>query len=349
MMNKKEINEIKKQMTAANCNISRLCGCYVNGEKEKVSVWKSNFLSLPEEEMFKYLDIFKKTLSGTVGKNLLNMEYETAEDLPLQKQLLDIRNTKLNDDDLLNEFFDDVIGSYQDAGNYYIILANGIYDIPSKAKDGEILDSVDVFDYLLCAICPVELAKPGLSYHAENGKFEDRNRDWVAGMPLHGFLWPAFTDRQTNIHEVLYYTKKSADIQETFIQNVIGTKIPNSCEEEKESFHSLFDKGITFEKVQEIHQEIAALQEMEDEPLKLDEKMLGNVFEKTDTPMPETFKGSILATNVLSGMNKVKVADTTITTNEPLELKVIDGKKYILVPADAEINFNDIRVNYKEA
>ena len=34
-MNKKEIAEIKKQFTQEKCAITRICGCYVDGEKNK--------------------------------------------------------------------------------------------------------------------------------------------------------------------------------------------------------------------------------------------------------------------------------------------------------------------------
>ena len=52
-MIKKEIAEIKRQFTPANCSISRICGCYVDGEKNKKADFKEAFLSLPEEDMFK--------------------------------------------------------------------------------------------------------------------------------------------------------------------------------------------------------------------------------------------------------------------------------------------------------
>ena len=57
-MNKKEILEIRKQFTPANCAITRICGCYVNHEKEKICQSKQAFLSMPEEEAYKYFDIF---------------------------------------------------------------------------------------------------------------------------------------------------------------------------------------------------------------------------------------------------------------------------------------------------
>nr|DAM33973.1 MAG TPA: protein of unknown function (DUF4317) [Caudoviricetes sp.] len=48
-MNKKEIAEIKKQFTPVNCTITRICGCYVDAEKNKKTKIKEAFLSLPEE------------------------------------------------------------------------------------------------------------------------------------------------------------------------------------------------------------------------------------------------------------------------------------------------------------
>lgn len=72
-MNKKEVLEIRKLLNKDRCCVERICGCYVDGHKEKKLKMKEAFLSLPEEEMFKYIDLFKRTLSGSIGKNLLNL------------------------------------------------------------------------------------------------------------------------------------------------------------------------------------------------------------------------------------------------------------------------------------
>ena len=103
-MNKKEVLEIRKQFTPENCAITRICGCYVDHEKEKKTELKKAFLSLPEEEGFKYFDIFKHTLSGTLGKNLINMEFPLEQELPggTQEFLLKLRDSKLQDDLLLS-------------------------------------------------------------------------------------------------------------------------------------------------------------------------------------------------------------------------------------------------------
>ena len=83
-MNKKEISEIKKQFTPENCSLTRICGCYVDGEKNKKTELKEAFLSLSEEEMFKYFEIFRKSLSGTIGKNLMNMEFLSSRKLRVE-------------------------------------------------------------------------------------------------------------------------------------------------------------------------------------------------------------------------------------------------------------------------
>ena len=113
-MNKKEISEIKKQFTPANCSIDRICGCYVDGDKNKKTEVKEAFLSLSEEEMFKYFDIFKKTLSGTLGKNLMTMEFplEQEADGGTQEFLMRLRASRLTDDALLEAFYDKIIENY---------------------------------------------------------------------------------------------------------------------------------------------------------------------------------------------------------------------------------------------
>ena len=202
-MIKQEINEIKRLFTPNSCSITRICGCYVDGEKNKKTDFKEAFLSLPEEEIFKYFELLRKTLSGSIGKNLLNLEFPTDTELEggTQEFLLKLRDSKLKDDALLEEFYDRVIGSYEYVGNYLILLIHDAYDVPGKALDGMTMDDASdtVFEYLLCCICPVALSMPGLSYDASLNEFHNRIRDWVVNMPETGFLFPSFNDRATDI------------------------------------------------------------------------------------------------------------------------------------------------------
>ena len=179
-MNKKEISEIKKQFTPDNCAITRICCCYVDAEKNKKAETEDTFLSLPEEERFKYFEIFRKALSGTVGKHLLTMDFPLDAEMPGggQYAFLKLRDSHLEDENLLEAFYDKVIEGYDYGENYLILLIHALYDIPGKSSDNlEMFDASDeVFDYMLCAICPVKLSKAGLSYDAEENCFRNRNR-----------------------------------------------------------------------------------------------------------------------------------------------------------------------------
>ena len=180
-MNKKDINEIRRQFTPDNCTITRLCGCYVDNEKNKKTEIREAFLSLPEEEIFKYFDIFRKTLSGTIGRNLLNMEFPLDSEFTggTQEFLLRLRDSQLQEPALLEAFYDKIISSYEYGENYLILLIHAAYDIPGKASDDmEMFDASDeVYEYILCSICPVNLSKPALSYNVQDNCFQDRIRD----------------------------------------------------------------------------------------------------------------------------------------------------------------------------
>ena len=268
-MNKKEVLEIRKQYKPEDSSITRICGCYVDGNKEILATSKDAFLSLPDEEIFKYLTTFKQTLSGTIGKNLINMEFPMKEEMPggCQEFLLKLRNSKLRDDALLDEFYQKIIDNYNYGENYYIVLIHVAYDVPGKATDGsEMFDASDeVFDYILCSICPVHLSKEGLCYNPETNHVENRTRDWIVEPPVKGFLFPSFNDRSTDIHELLYFSKQSEDLQEEFIEKALGCTFPMSAGTQKDTFQSLvmntLGESCEYEVIRNIHDSLHDIME----------------------------------------------------------------------------------------
>ena len=119
-MVKPELNELKKLFTPRKCSVNRICGCYVDGEKNVKTTFAESFLNLPEDETFKYFEIMRKALSGTVGKTALNMEFptETENEGGTQEFLYRLRQSKLKDDELLSTFYDRVIENFEYVGNY---------------------------------------------------------------------------------------------------------------------------------------------------------------------------------------------------------------------------------------
>ena len=371
-MNKKEVLEIRKQFTPANCAITRIAGCYVDHEKIKKMESKSAFLSLPEEDTFKYFDILRKTLSGSVGKNLLNLEFPTKQEMPggTQEFLMKLRKSKLEDDQLLEEFYDRIIESYDYGENYYIVLIHAMYDIPGKSSDDmEMYDaSEEVYEYLLCSICPVSLSKAGLSYHAESNCIQDRIRDWVVGMPDKGFLFPAFNDRSTDIHGTLYYTKKSEDLQPELIEQLLGARMPMSANTQKETFQMLIEDTLgedgDYETIRNIHDTLNDMIEEhkeEPEPLQLDKTDVRKVFEQSgvssekmesfDQNYEETVgeKASLLAANITETKKfQIETPDIVIKVNpgrtDLVDTMVVNGRKCLVIAVDDSLEVNGIPV-----
>lgn len=246
-MNKKEVLELKRRLKKDECTFTRMCGCYVDADHNKVVNIGETFLNLEEEEYYKYLDIAKKTLSGTLGNNLLELEFPIAEEAAGGRQqfLMGLRESKLKNDELLETFYDLVIDSYDYVGNYLILIFHDAYDVMTRTSDNDNLDeSEEVYEYLLCAICPVTLTKPGLGYREDENRIGPRIRDWVVGMPDTGFLFPAFTDRSTDIHACVFYTKDTKNPHSEFMEAGLGCGSKRTATEQKLTFQAIVQDAV---------------------------------------------------------------------------------------------------------
>ncbi len=372
-MNKTEVTEIKKIFKKDDNGITRICGCYVDGEKNKRVELKEAFYSLPEEEMFKYVDIFRKTMSGTLGKNLMNMEFpmdEETNDDGKQKFMMKLVDSGLQDDVLLDEFYDMVIKTYEYTGNYLIVLIHTAYDIPSITADGiENEDASDyVYNFILCSICPVKLSKAGLCYNPENNSIEDCDRDWIVQAPANGFLFPAFNDRNTDIHSLLYYAKNADEVDIDFSYNLLGCTFPIPAKEQKETFHALVEESLgttcDYEMVKNLHENLNEMIEENKEnpePLELDKEDVKKILsscgvseEKIDV-FEEKFTENIgedqkLVADNIANLRKfeVRTPNVTIQVNpdrtDLVNTQIIDGVPCIVIECSDEVEVNGIRV-----
>lgn len=241
-MNKKEVLELKRRFKKEAATFTRVCGCYVDGNHNKVCKFGNTFLNLEEDEFYKYLEIANKALSGTIGNNLLELKFPIEEEEVGGRQhiLMALRASKLEDENLLDTFYDLVIDTYDHAGNYLIVLFHDAYDVMSRTSDNNNLDeSEEVYEYLICAICPVDLSKPGLGFLEEEHRIGSRVRDWVVGAVDTAFLFPAFNDRSTDIHSTLFYTKNTKEPHSEFMANGLGCGIERTATEQKMAFHSI--------------------------------------------------------------------------------------------------------------
>lgn len=247
-MIKSEVSELKKRFTIKKASFTQVAGCYVSANKEKICSFRKSFLNLPEDEIFKYLEIVGKVMSGRMNDSLLTLEFPLAEEAQGGKQfsLMCLRATGLQDDEVLESFYESVIKSYDSIENYLIILFADTYDIPVKTKDNITNDESDeIFDYFICAICPVELSKPGLSYNNSENTIEARIRDWVVGVPETGFMFPAFTERSTDIHACLFYTKDTKMPHKEFVADILGCPMKKTISIQKKDFRDAIEANLT--------------------------------------------------------------------------------------------------------
>ena len=241
-MRKKDILELKKRFKKDHCTFTKMCGCYVNGEKNILLKFRETFLNLEEDDYFKFLEIAKKVLSGTIGNNILELNFELNEEHVNEKQLefMKLKNSQLKDDLLLDDFYNSIINNYDYEGNFLILIFHDAYDIITKTKDNAKLDeSEEVYEYILCAICPVELSKAGLRYFEEENSIKSRTRDWVVEAPSNGFVFPAFINRTTDVNSIMYYTKNAKDTHPELMENVLGCPSKQTNTEKKETFNDI--------------------------------------------------------------------------------------------------------------
>lgn len=241
-MRKKDILELKKRLKKDHCTFTKMCGCYVSGEKHVLLKFRETFLNLEEDDYHKYMEIAKKVMSGTIGNNILQLEFPLNEDLVNEKQisLMQLKSSALKDDALLDSFYESIIENYDYTGNFLILLYHDAYDVITKTKDNAKLDeSEEVYEYVLCAICPVSLTAPGLKYYEDENRIKARDRDWVVEAPANGFIFPAFINRSSDVNSVMYYTKNAKDPHFELMEYALGCPSKQTATIQKETFQEI--------------------------------------------------------------------------------------------------------------
>lgn len=373
-MNRNEIGEIRRRLNPDKNAISCIRGCYVNEKREIVSMFDRSLQSLPQEEGERYLSIFKKVLSGVPGKNLIDIAFRPDQvmDGPQHHLLSAMRNTKLKVDEGVMQFYQNIIDALQMEGNYLILLMHDAYDVPYRAKDDVKVDdaSEEVFDYIVCAVCPVKLTRPALSYYAADNDFHECEQNWIVAAPEMGFMFPSFDDRGSNIYGALYYSRDLADLHDDFISAVFDADAPMPAAEQRETFQALLEdtiaEDLSYDVVQTVHEQIRDLIEehkadKEADPLVVGKREVKTMLEACGVPeekmaaFEERYDSEFGAGMPINAQNivdekkfEVRTPDVVIQVNpersELVETRVIDGFKYILIRADEGVEVNGVTI-----
>ena len=373
-MNEREVAELRRRFRQDRSGISRVRGCYVNENREIVSRFDQSLGVLTQEENEKLLQLLRRTLTGALGKNLLDITFATQQVVhgSEHRRLMDLRASELRDEEALESLFQAMIRALDLEGNYMILLAHDAYDVPYRGKDGE--DQADasseVFSYLVCAVCPVKLTKPALSYQVQAGEFRTRTADWVVSPPELGFLFPAFDDRSANIYDALYYSKDVKNVHEDLIGAVFAAPAPMPAAAQQESFREVLGEALEEDcclpVVQAVHDQLCGL--MEDHKESRDPELLtigkgevkqalaaNGVSQEHIQAFERQYDQAFGPDAQLSPRNLVdpkklelKTADVTIKVNpergDLVQTRILNGVKYILVRVEEGVEVNGVPV-----
>lgn len=374
----KEIGEIRRHLRRERSNITALYGCYVNDNKEIITSFRQSTGMMPENESDKYFALLRRTLSGSLGKNLIDITFKTSQvaDSPEHKLLMDLRKCQLKDEDLLGTFYQKVIDSVCMEGAYLILIGCDSYDVPFKSKDdfSQSDNSDETYTYLICTICPVKQTKANLHYVPEEKIFHDGAMHQMVSAPMLGFLFPAFDNRSTNIYNALYYTHDVKVGQDAFIEAVFNTPAPKPAAEQKKSFEALLTTTLgeecSLDVVQTVHDQICQRIAMHKEakvpePLMISKEDVKTVLQEcgisedrlskfsVDYDEVFGFETDLHPKNVIDNKHfEIKTPDVVIkvdpTRSDLIETRVIGGVKYIMICADEDVEVNGVNIHIEE-
>ena len=377
-MNTKEISEIRRHIRRDRSNMTAIYGCYVNENKEIIAQFRRSTGMMSENEGEKYFGLLKRSLSGSIGKNLIDITFKTSQVAGSEehKLLMDLRQTKLEDEEIRSRFYQKVIESVSLKENYLILLGCDSYDVPFKGKDGTSgsENSDETFTFLLCAVCPVKQTKATLHYEPESKEFHDGGITNVCAAPELGFLFPAFDNRSTNIYNALYYTHSPKESHEAFVDAIFHAPIPKPAMEQKKSFEALLsnslDEECNLDVVQTVHDELCQRIELHKEsrvpdPLLVSKDDVKEVLAScgvseahiakfsVDYDEAFGFEADLHPKNIIDTKRiEVKTPDVSIKVapdrSDLIETRIIGGVKYILICAEGDVEVNGVSIHIED-
>ncbi len=375
-MTDKDLREIRRRFRPDKNNIAYIRGCIVNSTKNIVANFSQPLATVSTEESEKLLAVMKKSLSGSLGTNLINLNFSTKQVESSEEHglLSALRSSGLKDEESLNKFYAKVIDSVKIEGGFAILLAYDIYDVFSYSKNGDKDDvSSQMFPYIICSVCPIKPLTTGLYFKNEDNLLRSVSLQTVLGAPELGFMFPSFDNRAANIYSTLYYTNDISNVHPDFIQNMFNVDLPMSAAEQKENFgcclkDTLIDE-CDLEVVKIVHEQVAELMEehkssKDDEPLALSKETLQTVLqyagieqekvEEFGNKFDEQFgKNAEIAPKSIVDVNKfhLETADVTIKVNperkDLVSTQIINGVKYIMIRAEGGVELNGIDIDIK--
>lgn len=376
-MNIKEIAEIRRQIKEDKTNITTVCGCYVNDKKEILSTFRNSIALMTMDETEQILAILRKTLSGVIGKNLIDVPFSTSQvsNSPEHALLMRLNKSRLEDEDAVKEFFEKTAKTVDIDEHFLMFLVSDAYDVPKFGKhrsDDE--ESVSVFNYILGCVCPIKLTKQALGYFSYENIFKNVVSSTLVDSPKLGFMFPSFDDRATNIYNAMYYTRSAKESCVDFATAAFGCSLPMPAMSQKQIFGDILaeeiDKDCSFEVVEAFREELCNRVEEHKLNRERDTLVLGasevsdilvscGVDKDTAAAVKDKYEdqfgqGAQLIPQNLIELKTLSLENDDIsikvspTRSDLVKTKVIDGVPYVMIKIEGNVLVNGVSVHIGE-
>jgi len=371
----RELREIKRRFRPERSNIPKIVGCFVNSGGQIVSkISQSLGLSDPAVSE-KLLGVMKKTLSGSIGTNLTELAFSTKEvsEGEEHKLLMKLKESRLEDKEALDKFYAKAIEGIKIEGNYVILLASDVYDVPHKSLDGESEDSYTQFSYMICAVCPLKNPPEALAFRESESLFRYSDAAALLSSPEIGFMFPAFDDRAANIYNLLFYSKSLEAKNEEFLEKVFKKEAPLPPKAQKAAFADCLTETLSEECSFGVIKTVqATIEEMVDshkesrdpEPLLITKSSAKDILrgcgideekvEKFGEAMDESFgkNAALPPKNISAKKFELSTPEVKIKVDpeykDLVSTQTINGSKYIMIKVTSGVELNGISLSFEE-
>lgn len=370
-MNKKEINEIKKNFSD-DCGfftVNRVITAFVDAEKNIKCKTNQLYSIIPQDESELIMANLKKVLSGRIGANLL--EYSFPRDAYLeggsQQFLYKVLKSRFNDEETVDEFLNAVTEKVEYISTYSVFAAHCTYSVFNKNKSGDLDEEAESdYSFIITAVCPVNLRIDGLIYdETSNSIAKKEGSDRIVEFPTDGFLYPLFNDRSADVNGVMYYTKNAKKPNTSFIEEFLGCEFVMTGQSEKETFHSILNnvcgEELDYDLITTVNEKIQTIIDQnahETEVTTIDNNKLSSILweagvsqEKLEN-LPKVYDKHMgdkpmTAVNLVDKKTVLTVPSITVNIGKDavgkVKTQVIDGRRCLVIALDdPEISINGL-------
>lgn len=375
IMNKKEVSEIKKNLSddSGFFTINSVLTAFIDTDK-KVRVCKVRpYTEILSDELDVIRDTLKKVLSTSVGKSFIEYQIpnEQYDQDGIQPLLYNLVKEKFQDDELVENFVNRVAQNIDYTPSFAIISAHCTYTVRVKNKNNDFNeDNTLDYNFMLTAFCQAELSDMGLVFSQDELSKKDNTEFVVSKSANDGFLYPTFSDRSPDVNAIMYYTKTYKKPNLSIIEDILGCEFIMSAQSEKAEFQNILKTVVgddlnynVITSVNDKIKEIIDFNKNDTETTTIDKSRLKNILHEVgvdnekllalDTVYETSMdKNSFTASNIVDTKTVISTPEITVNISQEGVQKIhtsnINGRRCIVIDVDdpsVEINGLHTKIN----